>query len=182
MPERNSISGTKNKKTYFWDAHLAYNFTHPAKSPFLLAPLAKKAGGWGTCKARDNSPAQAEAARRLFKNTRNADYQTLLKMVKEVKIGLQKNKRWDMPGFKPHPYYIREMKRYGILPETFDIDRDKVDVYELDRRYWKSFWHYPKGNGPKLYDNPRMRKMLRSPTQKRIRWEKDLSKPAAKPK
>jgi hypothetical protein len=29
-------------------------------------------------------------------------------------------KRFDMPGFHPRPEYVREMKRYGVLPPTFD--------------------------------------------------------------
>jgi len=174
LPESNSIAGTKNRKTYFWDTHLAYNMTRPAKSPLLLAPLSRNAGGWGTCKARDKSPAQAAAARKLFTNTKNADYQALLGMVDQAKTCLDKNKRWDMPGFKPHPYYIREMKRYGILNETFDVDRDKIDIFALDQRYWKSLWYYPNGDGPKLYPNKRMKTMLLTPGPE-IQWAKDIT-------
>jgi len=173
--ERYSIAGLKNKKTCYWDTHLAYNLTRPAKSPPLLAPLARKAGGWGTCKARDKSPAQGRASRLLFKDTRNADYQAILKMIEQGRLCLQQNKRWDMPGFKPHPFYVREMKRYGILPETFDRDRDKVDVFKVDRRYWESAWYYPKGGGPRLYPNKKMHRMLISPKPD-IPWAKDLSR------
>ena len=176
--ERASIAGTKNRKTYYWDPHLAYNLTRPAKSPLLLAPLARKAGGWGTCKARDKSPAQTEASKLLFGDTQNADYQAILKMIEQGKACLDRNKRWDMPGFKPHPYYVREMKRYSILPETFDIDRDKIDVFEVDKRYWMSLWYYPKGGGPKLYPNKRMRDMLLSPGRD-VQWAKDLKAPTA---
>jgi len=173
--EHNSIAGTKNRKTYFWDSHMACNLSRPEKSPLLLAPLSRKAGGWGRCKARDKSPAQTQAAAKLFADTKNADYQALLKMAGEAKACLDKNKRWDMPGFKPHPYYVREMKRYGILSEAFDVDRDKIDVFELDRRYWESFWHYPNGGGPKLYANRKMHRMLVSP-KANVPWANDLTK------
>ena len=175
IPDASSIAGMKNRKTYYWDTHLAYNLTRPAKSPLLLAPLSRKAGGWGTCKARDKGPAQTEAVKALFSDTGSADYQAMLEMVEQTRACLDKNKRWDMPGFKPHPYYVREMKRYGILSEAFDVDRDKIDVFEVDRRYWESFWYYPKGGGPKLYPNKRMRDMLVAPGRE-IQWAKDLTK------
>ena len=35
------------------------------------------------------------------------------------------------------------MKRYGVLPASFDIEKDNVDVYELDEYYWKHLWYYP---------------------------------------
>jgi len=34
------------------------------------------------------------------------------------------------------------MKRYGILPPTLQA-ADPIDVYDTDRRYWRSFWHQP---------------------------------------
>ena len=172
--ERYSIAGTRNKNTYLWDTHMAYNLTRPAKSPLLMAPLARAAGGWGLCKKKGDSPAQKEAAKTLFKNTQNPDYQAILKMIAQGKLCLEQNKRWDMPGFKPHPFYVREMKRYGILPESFDVDRDKVDVFKLDERYFRSGWYYPKGDGPKLYPNKRMNKLLISPNPN-TPWAKDLT-------
>ena len=174
--ERYSIAGLKNKGNYLWDTHMAYNLSRPAKSPILMAPLARKAGGWGLCKKRNDSPAQKEAAGKLFRDTRNPDYQALLKMIEQGKRCLEQNKRWDMPGFKPHRFYVREMKRYGVLPESFDMDRDKVDVFEVDRRYWESFWYYPKGGGPKLYPNKNIKRMLILPKQG-IPWAKDLTRP-----
>jgi len=47
--------------------------------------------------------------------------------------------RFDMPTFRPPQPYIREMRRYGILPATVKPG-DKVDYYAADRAYWKSFW------------------------------------------
>jgi hypothetical protein len=48
-----------------------------------------------------------------------------------------------MPGFKPAPAYIREMKRYGVLEAEFDVEKKDVDTYDLDRKYWQQFWHKP---------------------------------------
>ena len=46
-----------------------------------------------------------------------------------------------MPGFRPRPEYIREMKRFGILPVSFDAAKDPFDPYATDRKYWESLWH-----------------------------------------
>ncbi len=39
--------------------------------------------------------------------------------------------------------YVREMKRFGILPQGVDPEKDKIDVYETDAGYWQSFHHTP---------------------------------------
>jgi len=49
-------------------------------------------------------------------------------------------KRFDMPDFRPRRDWVREMKRYGILPPSFDAGQEKVDVYEVERRYWDALW------------------------------------------
>ena len=43
----------------------------------------------------------------------------------------------------PSPNYIREMKRYGLLPPNFDMTKDSLDVYKLEETYWQTFWHSP---------------------------------------
>jgi len=45
-----------------------------------------------------------------------------------------------MPGFRPYKHYIREMKVYGILPESFGPD-DPIDPYKIDEKYWRSHWY-----------------------------------------
>jgi cytochrome c553 len=40
----------------------------------------------------------------------------------------------------PSPHYIREMKRYGILPASLDVKAHPIDVYATDEAYWRSFW------------------------------------------
>ena len=48
-----------------------------------------------------------------------------------------------MPGFRPTPQYLREMKRYGILPPNHADDGAGRFLYELDRAYWESLWYRP---------------------------------------
>ena len=122
-----------------------YNLTTPARSPVLLAPLARSAGGWGCCrprKAAGAKPATRPAA--VFADTRDPDYQTILADIRATQKALDEVKRFDMPGFRPSPHYVREMKRYGILPDDFDV-ADPIDVYATDERYWRSLWHVPPG-------------------------------------
>jgi hypothetical protein len=44
---------------------------------------------------------------------------------------------------RPSPQYIRELKRYGILPPDFDLERDGIDAYATDEAYWQSLWYRP---------------------------------------
>ena len=37
---------------------------------------------------------------------------------------LEKVKRFDMPGFRPRPDWVREMKRYGVLAAEAPADSD----------------------------------------------------------
>ena len=61
-----------------------------------------------------------------------------------AKARLDDIKRFDMAGFQPRYEYLREMKRYGVLPASFDLaNLAKVDPYELDQKYWRLFWHIP---------------------------------------
>ncbi len=158
--ERYSIAGGNNAGQR--NPHLAYNLTRPEKSAMLLAPLARKAGGWGMQKRGGDGKPAGEMVE-VFPDTNDPDYQAILKYIEVGRLCLEQNKRWDMPGFKPHPFYVREMKRYGILPESFDPASDDVDVFEIDRRYWESTWHYPNGGGPVLYENEKLKGTLISP-------------------
>jgi hypothetical protein len=118
------------------DGELAFNLSHPEKSLALLAPLAKAAGGYGCCVAGENRQP-------VFPDTGAPDYQRMLAAIRSARERLAEIKRFDMPGFKPNFPYIREMKRYGILPATFNVERDSVDVYATDRAYWRSLWWKP---------------------------------------
>lgn len=74
--------------------------------------------------------------------------------IEKTKKILDTIKRFDMKGFRPRKSYIREMIRYGILPDSFDLKNDPVNVYELDKKYFQSQWYYPPEEEPKRYDNP----------------------------
>jgi len=120
--------------------HLVFNLTRPEKSLMLLAPLAAEAGGYGVC--RTGNDESAAAARPVFADANDPDYQAILAMCREGKKYLEQIKRFDMPGFVPPAAYVREMKRYGIVP--YDVPEGTViDIYQTDRRYWQSLWYAP---------------------------------------
>ena len=120
--------------------HLVYNLTRPEKSLMLLAPLAKAAGGYGTCQVAAQAKKKDGPVPQVFADANDADYQKLLASVNEAKKWLDEKKRFDMPGFRPGDPYIREMKRYGILPQTLGPN-EPVDPYATDRAYWRSLWY-----------------------------------------
>lgn len=127
--------------------HLMFNLSRPEKSLILLAPLAKEAGGYGLCSTVQTSPRenrQSGQAVPVFAGTDDPDYKKILAVCRKGKQHLeQNNKRFDMPGFRPTPSYVREMKRYGILPGDLPEDAP-IDVYATDRAYWHSLWWRPK--------------------------------------
>lgn len=140
--------GDKTWKTNFM-RDIVYNMTYPEKSLILLAPLSVDAGGYGKCKM-DTSREQTA----VFKNKNDPEYQTILKGIQAATDLLNERKRFDMKGFKPRKEYVREMKKFGILPDSFDISKDQIDIYKTDQRYWESLWYYPPGvEKPVLYDN-----------------------------
>ena len=47
-----------------------------------------------------------------------------------------------MKAFRPRQDWVREMQRYGILPECVTPD-DVTDTYGVERAYWASLWHAP---------------------------------------
>jgi len=78
----------------------------------------------------------------VFTDTEDPDYQKLLAVVRAAKFHLETIKRFDMPGFRPRDDYLREMKRYGILPAN-QSEKSFLDPYALDQAYWKSLWYRP---------------------------------------
>ena len=123
--------------------HRLFNLTRPKKSLILLAPLAKDAGGYGSCKQRlkDGKLGRPVA---VFQDTSDSDYRKILALCKAGKSHLEKIKRFDMPGFRPRASYVREMKRYGVLPADLPQDAP-IDVYATEQAYWESLWYRPKG-------------------------------------
>ncbi len=132
--ERGKPPAMLNTPKHCWNL---YNLSYPEKSMILLAPLSQAAGGYEWCKAEDGQPAM------VFRDTRDSDYQTILQAVRAAKTRLEKFGRPDMPGFRPGDYYIRWMKRFGVLPESFNLAKDPIDPYETDRAYWRSLWYQP---------------------------------------
>jgi hypothetical protein len=122
--------------------HVVFNLTRPEQSLVLLGPLARKAGGYGACR-KDPRTGQGGEVVEVFGDTNDADYQKILAAIQRGKRTLDEMKRFDMPGFRPTPYYVREMKRYGVLPDSLDGARDPIDVYATDRAYWRSLWWQP---------------------------------------
>ncbi|NIP27985.1 MAG: hypothetical protein GWN67_07205 [Phycisphaerae bacterium] len=121
--------------------HYMFNLSRPDKSLILLAPLSAEAGGYGLCKKRGKNGRLGEAVT-VFADTNDRDYQKILAMCRDGKRRLEEIKRFDMPGFRPTPGYVREMKRYGILPNDLP-ENAPIDVYATDRAYWRSLWWRP---------------------------------------
>lgn len=115
--------------------HLVFNLTRPAQSLMLLAPLAREAGGYGECVTPEGAP--------IFADASDPDYARILALCEAGKRRLGEIGRFDMPGFRPPPPYLREMVKYGVLPAAPAPD-ESVDPYALDRRYWQSLWYVPR--------------------------------------
>lgn len=69
--------------------------TEPEFNPFLVAPLAKSAGGSEKC------------GRAVFASKQDPDYQAILATFKPVEAMLKARPRMDMPGAKPAPDVCR---------------------------------------------------------------------------
>ncbi len=138
------------------------NLTRPEKSMLLLAPLSKASGGYGICDRvagakRSGAPGRQTAGASqaqppatpvaVFASTDDPDYQQILAAVVDAKSRLEKVKRFDMPGYCPNEHYVREMKRYGIVPPQHDPNTP-LDPYATDHAYWRSMWHRPTREGP----------------------------------
>jgi hypothetical protein len=121
--------------------HMVFNLTRPEKSLYLMAPLAKEAGGFGMCRreAGGFGMCRREGDKAVFEDTGDPGYQTLLAMIEAGGKRLNEIERFDMWGFQPRDEWVREMKRYGVLPEDFDPRKEFVDPYKVERQYWAMF-------------------------------------------
>ncbi len=104
------------------------NLTRPEKSLFVRAPLSRGAGGLGRC------------AGEVFADTTDPDYRQILSAIRDAADRLEEEKRFDMPGFRPSPYYVRQMQHFGVLAQDLSLD-EPIDPYAADRAYWESLWH-----------------------------------------
>jgi len=134
-----------------YSRHRVFNLSRPERSLFLLAPLAEHAGGYADGKPvaeiADPKPVPEDRSRPpqlvshpvVFADTNDPDYRAIVVHLQAAGKKLDEIKRFDMPGFRPNEHYVREMKRYGVLPPSFDLKRDPIDVYSTDEAYWRSF-------------------------------------------
>ena len=119
--------------------HIVFNLSRPEKSLFLLAPLARAAGGWGLCRdPKTSRPAP------VFMSTSDPEHQKLLAMCVAGKNYLERVTRFDMPGFRPRVDWVRELKRFGILGSDASPGQP-IDVYATERKYWESLWYSKPG-------------------------------------
>ena len=117
-----------NDPARMFDAGVLVDYTQPECSSILLAPLAKEAGGLGRC------------GRAVFADKNDPDYKKVLASIESGKKLHDERPAWGMPGWKPNPQYVREMKRFGVLPESFDLAKDAFDPFAIDQAYWRSLW------------------------------------------
>ncbi len=136
------LEGENRKEAY------RYNMSKPEKSLILLAPLAKSAGGLELCGKDKKSPADAPDGP-VFKSTEDSAYKVLRGFVDVIKEQYGQP-RWFEQEFRPKSWYIREMKRFGALPDDFDPEKNKVDWHRVDRDYFRNI--YRKCPGPQPGD------------------------------
>ena len=110
--------------------HILLNFSRPHLSSLLLGPLAAEAGGYQSCGAA------------VFADTDDPDYRRLLAAIERGKEQLEARPRYGRPDFRPNHQYVREMKRFGVLPACFD-PAQPLDVSATDEAYWRSLWLPP---------------------------------------
>jgi hypothetical protein len=121
--------------------HIVFNLSRPQKSLMLLAPLSRSAGGYALCKPTGEST-EPSTSFAVFGDTEDPDYRAIFTLCENGKSHLDRVTRFDMPGFRPQPSYVREMKRFGILPRDLPADA-KINVYATDQAYWRSLWWQP---------------------------------------
>ena len=126
------------KDDFRFSGHVLLNLSRPELSPLLLGPLPKADGGWGTCPS-------------AFTGKDDIAYKILLAAIEKEKQRLEEVPRFGTPQFKPNRQYIREMKRFGVLPADFDLRRDPIDVFETDQKYWELFWYRPRSEAKWAY-------------------------------
>ena len=140
--------GTWNRLVLHWGAGPVYAY-HLAVHNGTLSLCHGQAEGQPAASITKPKPATEDRAQPpkpiqhpvVFADTADPDYGTILAHLEAAKAKLDEIKRFDMPGFTPNEHYVREMKRYGVLPASFDLEKDPIDVYATDRAYWESFWH-----------------------------------------
>lgn len=110
-----------------FSSHIVVNMSRPEQSPLIKAPLAKAAGGWEMCG-------------KVFASKEDQDYRRMLDSLRASKTGRDKIPRYATPEWRANRQYVREMKRFGILPASFDPATTPLDPFETDAAYWDRVW------------------------------------------
>jgi hypothetical protein len=114
--------------------------THPEKSPFLAAAMPRELGGYGWCTNALGKTAHA------FTGKDDPDYVAVLKLIAEADARQRELGRLEYPGYRPKPYYVYWMKRFGILSPETDLNTGPIDYFKADEEYWQSLWWKPASN------------------------------------
>ena len=114
---------------------IVVNMSRPEQSPLIKAPLARSDGGWETCGA-------------VFASKDDPDYRQMLDALQHSKVERDKIPRYSTPEWRANRQYIREMKRFGILPPSFDPATNRLDTFETDSAYWDRLWKESLGLEP----------------------------------
>ncbi len=160
MIDKRCVACHKDRRGNYWiEGELRgtghrYNMTNPEKSLILLAPLAKSAGGLELCKPkkRRGKVDKNQPETPIFRDRSDPDFKMLEQLVSVVKEQ-QGHPRWIDDDHKPVFWYIREMKRFGALPKDFDPEKDKLNGYEVDARYFNNIYRQGPGPQPKEEGN-----------------------------
>lgn len=136
------LPGTLSGGGRRYNSAVIFNFTHPEKSLMLRGPLSRDAGGYGKCYRLDADGKHVPVT--VFADKNDPDYQKILAcIVRGQKHLTVDDPRWWMPNYAPNAPYIREMKRYGVLPADY-IQGTPLNPWETDEKYWRSQWHQKK--------------------------------------
>ena len=136
------------RPTFRTSRHNIFNLTNPRESLALKATLSKKSGGYAGGKPAVSkkfkinlaTPPEEFVHPVVFESDGDPDYRAILAHIEAAKDRLNTIKRFDMPGFQPRYEYLREMKRYGVLPKELAANTE-IDIYATDRAYWQSLWY-----------------------------------------
>lgn len=128
--------GGPRKANFSETRGLWVNFSHPESSMVLLAPLARDAGGYGLCSDSAGTPVA------VYPSKSCADYQAMLTAIRAAAQEGLRN-RFEREGFSPTTHWVREMKRYGVLPRDWSMPDSGFSVYDTEDDYFRSFWYRP---------------------------------------
>jgi mono/diheme cytochrome c family protein len=113
-----------------YSINVLLNFSRPDRSLLLLAPLPTSSGGYATCAYS-------------FTDARDPSYLALLEAISNGKAIVSAQPRYATEGFQPNPQYIRELKRFGVLPASYNPAISPLDGFASDQAYWRALWHKP---------------------------------------